>query len=120
MLLTIDAKERLSRTAFNPGQAFMDHGFQFGIYTCPHCSEAVRITTRDLQDAMGSSSSNLSEVDASQFSKKRPLDSAKWESFLDFYCPGCSSPVRIVYEPWEFAMGSYGFTVTLVVEADAS
>ena len=51
------------------------------------------------------------------FDRFRPLRPEVWESFLDFHCPQCDAPVRMIYEAGgEWAMGCHSWIVTEVVE----
>ena len=111
--------ERLDRVEFDPREELRDSVILLGTYRCPACGAAVEFRTGDFRDGMSPDRpSKLDGAEAAAFDAFRPLDSARWESRLDFHCPGCRSPVRLIYEPWEFAMGSYAFTVTGVVERE--
>lgn len=53
-----------------------------------------------------------------RFDEAHPLDARRWESFLDFHCPGCRAPVRLIYEAGaEWAMGVHGWRVTTILES---
>jgi len=62
------------------------------------------------------SHSNLKQDIQKLFDQFHGYSESMWEPFLDFECYGCASPVRIYYEPWEFAMGCYGYTVVEIIE----
>lgn len=110
---------RLDRVEFDPGAETREHVIHLGHYTCPRCGKVVEFKTADFRHGFRRSdltASNLPpEVDRA-YSAFRPLDSKLGESCLDFPCPGCQSPVRLIFEPWEFAMGAYAFTITAIVE----
>ena len=115
-LILTSPEERLDGIVFDPRIEY-EREINVGIYTCPHCDGKVRFTTRDFQRHFQSRSSSFMPEDLASFDQFRPLDKKEGEQFLDFYCPGCRSPVRVIYRSSEFAMGSYYFTVVIVIEA---
>ena len=117
MPTSVKPTDRLNRVEFHPGEELENHEIHIGYYRCDRCDESLRLTTQDFQRHFLSKDSNLSAEDQKRFDDYRPLDRQQWEGFLDFYCQGCSGPVRIIFEPWEFRMSSYAFTVRAVVEA---
>lgn len=112
----VEARARMDGVSFDPRREF-DGALSVGTYTCARCSKSVRFTTRDFQRKFRSPSSGLKAEDRETIGRFRPLDASKWESFLDFYCPGRRRPVRVVFVPFEFAMGCYRFEATDIVEA---
>ncbi len=108
---------RLSNTEYDP-RLQSQGSINVGVYTCPVCSNDIRFKTTDFQRHLGGANSNLGEALSQAITEYRQLDQQKWESFLDFSCATCNLHVRIIYEPFEFAMGAYSFTVTDVVECN--
>lgn len=117
-LIGVDPSKRLDRLKFDSRAEAREHAIHFGFYTCPHCQERVRFRSANFAHHFYSIQSNLKPADQVEFDKFRSIDYGHYgpESYLDFYCPGCKSPVRIVFEGVEFAMGAYFFVVTDVVE----
>ena len=114
----VPAAERLTQTEFSRRREYVDHRVDIGIYTCPHCAFRVQLQTSDLQKHEASEYSNLSQSIDAAIERFRPLRSTRFESFLDFSCPRCGAPVRLVYEPTdEWAMGAHGWRITDIIEA---
>ncbi len=111
-----DPGERMNRTEFDPSSEFSDRETHVGYYVCPHCEAAVRFRTSDFERHFATESSNLPPPSAKAFEEADPGRNP-WDGFLDFECPGCRAPVRLVYRPREFAMGAFAFTVDAVLEA---
>jgi hypothetical protein len=88
------------------------------IYICQECDEKVLFSLKNLEKHSLSDFTNLSSTDAQefdQFIENRDLDGAN--SFIDFYCPKCKSPVRIYYVAWAGGRhGEAGFILKYVVE----
>ncbi len=89
-----------------------------GFYICPHCQERIRFKTSNFLGYYVYP--KLQAADRAKFDEFRPLrhygDHGP-EAHLDFYCPSCESPVRIIFDKVEFAMGSHYAIVTEVIEA---
>ncbi len=110
--------DRLDRLEFSPRAEYLDHAVHLGAYTCPRCGRAVAFETRHFRDAEHEPSSNLASPWRERFDAARPLDRRRRESFLDFHCPGCGAPVRVVYAPGdEFAMGAHSWRLLEVLKA---
>ncbi|MBI4475453.1 MAG: hypothetical protein HY646_22505 [Acidobacteria bacterium] len=112
----IPPEARLDRVEFDP-RAELQGRIEIGVYTCSHCREQVGFKTTDFLRRFRKPRSNLDGSDQAVFNAFRPPHPAREESFLDFYCAGCGRAVRVIYEGWEFAMGSYAFIVTSIVES---
>jgi hypothetical protein len=110
--------QRLDRLEFSPRTESVAHAIDVGAYACPHCGERVEFTTRHFGRHALSTRSNLETEWRERFDAERPLDRSRWESFLDFHCPGCRAPVRIVYESGgEVAMGVHAWRIVEVLES---
>ncbi len=114
-LARINPETRMDNVKFDPRKELTEHAIDIGHYTCPHCNAVIEFKTSNFYKHFMSSHSNLSPKNLKYFNEFCGSTSI-WEPFLDFECPGCKAPVRIHYEPWEFAMGSYGYTVTEIIE----
>jgi len=114
-LVITDPDDRLDRTVFDPRVQY-ESVIHVGHYVCPGCGHRVGVDTSDFLRRFRETSSNLHPDARQAFDAFRPLDEAQWEGCLDFHCPGCDRPARLVFRPTEFAMGAYYFTVVAVVE----
>lgn len=112
----VPARERLTNVHFDPRLEFQA-SISVGIYACPGCHTKAQFTTADFQRHLFLDHSSLPERIERCMSQHRPRDFAKGECFLDFCCKGCGLAVRIVFEPWAFRIGDYGFDARSVVEA---
>jgi hypothetical protein len=112
----VPARDRLTNVHFDPRLEFQA-SISVGTYACPSCDSKAQLTTADFQTHLFLDRSSLPERLERCMSRHRPRDAAKGECFLDFCCKGCGLAVRIVFEPWAFRMGDYGFDATSVVEA---
>lgn len=106
-----DAADRLTKTKYNG--SYTDYGF----YECGKCGQAVRFRTEDFRRHSGADSARLAGDMNDVFCAARPLLQYDW--VLDFRCPGCSRPVRIIYThgdslPWN----TYGYEALQVLECD--
>ncbi|MCP4536283.1 MAG: hypothetical protein GY832_03980 [Chloroflexi bacterium] len=117
-LMRVDPRKRLTRLKFDPRAEAREHTIHLGFYTCPHCRERIRFKTSNFLGHYAYP--KLIAADHAQFDVFRPMrhygDHGP-QAHLDFYCPGCKSPVRIVFKKIEFAMGAYYAVVTDVIEA---
>jgi len=115
-LVCVNPEKRMDGILFNPRRGY-DHEMNVGNYTCPHCSQKIGFTTGNFDDGPGSRKHLLSEEDAKEFDRFRPARKKRWEDSLDFYCPGCNRPVRIIYKlEGEEATKGYRFEVFSIVE----
>jgi hypothetical protein len=68
---------------------------------CLNCNNKVSLTFKNLEKHSNSNFTNLSEHDAkkiTEFVKAKQIEIPN--SFLDYYCPKCSKPIRIFYKSW--------------------
>jgi hypothetical protein len=115
----VPANERMNRLEFSSQVEWTEHVVHIGQYQCPWCSDYVEFRTQNFQKHEHITYSNLKSPWPKRFSNTRPIKAEKWESFLDFHCPGCAAPVRIIYEPGnEYAMGTHGWRVTEIIETN--
>ena len=116
--VAVDPQTRINRLLFHPA-ALYDHVMHIGIYTCPHCGAPLRFNTSDFERHFSSTQSNLEPEVRRAFDEYRPLNVQMWDCFLDFHCHSCGAPARIIYEPFEYRMGSYYYKLTSIVEAES-
>ena len=113
----IEPEKRFTNTHFDPRIEF-EGQINTSIYKCPKCDTQISFNTNDFQKHAATNFSNLPAKIDSYIYSVRPLDSESWESFLDFSCRGCEMPIRVIFTPWEFAMGCYGFDIASVIEIE--
>lgn len=116
-LRIVEASERLQKTAFQADEDWAI--YPRARYTCPDCSEQVEFALRDLDKHWHLGHSNLSEQDSHAIESNSAHFSGDANSYLDFYCPGCSQPVRIYYEAWIGGRWTHGHNLLFVVEGVA-
>jgi predicted RNA-binding Zn-ribbon protein involved in translation (DUF1610 family) len=108
--------QRMDRLEFGTEREVLDHIIEVGAYRCPHCTTEVAFRSSHF----GPRPSPISQVDAKwarAFDRLRPLDLRAWESFVDFPCPGCKAPVRLVYGAGDtWAMGTNSWRVADILE----
>ena len=115
-LVCVKPGKRMDGILFNPQREY-DHRVNIGTYTCPHCSQKIRFTTRNFDDAFQMPKTVLKKEHAEAFDRFRPIRKKDWERFLDFYCPGCHNPSRIIFqERGEEGMKGYSFEIVSIVE----
>ena len=83
-------------------------------YRCPHCGDGVKFTTTDFNRHTGMEHSNLERSDRAEFDRARLLEGDEY--FLDFPCPGCRAPVRVVYACIFVGKGSLHYVVRAILE----
>lgn len=111
--------DRLDRLEFGTRREALDHIVEFGAYRCPHCGSAVEFSSRHF-GRQAAPQTNLTPSWAERFDELRPLNPQQWESFLDFHCPGCRAPVRIVYAVGQsWAMGAHSWRIVDLLEASS-
>ena len=111
---TVSARKRFDATEFDIRSEAWDHTIHLSDYNCPECGHKVRFNSKDF---FREHISILTPELVGLIEKFRPLDKETWEIALDFYCPGCEMPVRVIPRPGEeFAMGCYNWELLKVVE----
>ncbi|HET9714517.1 MAG TPA: hypothetical protein VFP64_21690 [Pyrinomonadaceae bacterium] len=113
----INAVDRLSKVEFSADQDW--ETYPASTYTCPHCSEQMSFGMRDFEKHRLSQFTNLSLNDAQAIAAASPAPEDKFNSFVDFYCSGCQTPVRILYLAWAGGRFTHGYTLSYVIERPA-
>jgi predicted RNA-binding Zn-ribbon protein involved in translation (DUF1610 family) len=92
MVRCVSAGQRLDRTEFRSEVEWLDHVVQVAGYRCPHCAAEVEFLRRHFEAAarIAIDSRWRTAFDAARALRVR-------ERGLDFLCPGCAAPARIVY-----------------------
>ena len=121
--VVVPASTRLTKCSFINPQDF--EIYPPSIYTCPRCREEISFVMRDLDRHSRLEFSNLSRIDADAIVRAVREFTGQMETsfdfhfFIDFYCNGCGSAVRIYY--WgNVVEKSYGYGMTFVVEHQAN
>ncbi len=104
---------------FSEQEEYIEHAVHVGTYTCPWCGQAVQFRTQHFRKHEKRNPSNLRQEWQTVFNAFRPVSPKGWESFLDFHCPQCDAPVRIIYDAGgEWAMGVHSWVVKEIVETN--
>jgi len=83
------------------------------IYSCPHCGHRIRFKWH-----------NFRKSDERSFLKRdlRPLFDAltpknpyEKQGFLDFHCPTCKTPTRIIFSINDYTLLAFHFEIDLVL-----
>lgn len=118
----LNATDRLDKCEFQADEDW--DTYPRSIYVCPKCGEKTGFNLRDLDKHSFSEATNLSSEHAqlAQASAEEVADSphSDWNSFLDFYCQGCGTPVRVYYQSWVGGRHTHGHVVRLVVEGESN
>jgi DNA-directed RNA polymerase subunit M/transcription elongation factor TFIIS len=105
---------------FNPDSKSVfprDYNLPFD-YKCSNCDYKVSIKNEDLKKHSEKSYSNLNEKDRELIEKFILENKLDKFSFIDFYCPKCSKPIRILFESWNsgFIGKEYELKGTIEIE----
>ena len=68
------------------------------IYECDNCGEKISFTTASFEKHCNSDDSNLSLEENEQFDRFIRVKRLSKLSFLDFQCPNCRQPTKILFE----------------------
>ena len=110
----VPAADRLDRVEFRSEEEYLKHTVQLAGYSCPHCHAGVEFEARHLFDGFQGRAVTVDPEWRARFDAARPL--LNLERGLEFYCPGCRAPVRIVYSPLGDLYKSFDWHLLEVVE----
>ena len=84
---------------------------------CPTCDETVSLAFKDLEKHQQSDYSNLTDDKQKSINEFVELNLKEVpNSFLDFICPNCKTPIRLYYESWAGGRhGEYGYELKTVI-----
>ena len=79
------------------------------VYRCPRCGHRIRFRWRSFYQANGRSSfkRKLRRV----FDDLTPTLEADEQGFIDFVCPTCAAPTRIIYSAHDYTKIAYHFDI---------
>jgi hypothetical protein len=84
---------------------------------CINCENRISVNFNNLKKHQLSDFTNLTEFDAEKmtdFIKEKLTEIPN--SFLDYYCPNCGIPTRVLYESWAGGKhGEFGFELKKVI-----
>lgn len=112
----VEPGEKIDRIIFDPRKEHLEHSIHYGFYSCPECHGKTRFQRTDFLEKSKSKISSRDQDWFDLFLQTKKYEANPTDEFLDFYCPGCHSPVRIIYEAREFDMGSYYFTIKYIID----
>ncbi len=115
----LNPSDRMDGLVFDP-RLDSEGRTSVGTYVCP-CGARVGFRTSHFIDGWvrGGGARLRPEAAATMDAARRP-DPARGEGALDFHCPDCRRPVRILYRAEEFGMAVYTYTVTEILEIPAA
>lgn len=116
MVRRVPAAGRLDRLEFHSDEEYLKQIVQVAGYTCPHCGAGVEFQERHLFDGFQGRTTTLDAEWRARFDAARPLEGL--ERGLEFYCPGCRAPVRIIYSPLSDLYKSFDWRLLEVVEVN--
>lgn len=67
-------------------------------YCCSNCSNKISIKNKDLEKHSKSNHSNLKSSDKKEIGDYLSSNGLDKFSFLDFECPNCNQPVRVLFD----------------------
>ena len=79
------------------------------VYRCPRCSHRIRFRWRSFYQADGRSA--FKRKLRRFFDDMTPALSSDEQGFLDFYCPTCSAPTRIIFSADDYSKIAYHFDI---------
>lgn len=83
------------------------------------CNEQISLGMKDFRHHFRSDFTNLESKDAEAMSEAALTSKKHYDSFLDFYCPGCHNAVRIYYGGGVAGKGTFGVTISFLIEGAA-
>jgi hypothetical protein len=111
----VDPRERFDGLHFNPLEQCQG-AINFGNYTCPHCKQITRFRETDFEK--GQKNSPFTQ-DEQKRVDRRSVKTKRGEITLDFHCPGCGNPVRILYVmDTMVAHGTFSYEIVGAVEVE--
>ena len=116
----VKAEERFDATFFDPRTESRLHAISHAKYVCPECGFHVAFNTHDF--IQPGAYQPLTEKQRIKLDQARPVnpdsidDGFSMEEILEFACPGCEMPIRLIFLASEFAMGCYNYQLLEVVE----
>ena len=108
LLRSVNSKDRVSRTTFWARRG-LGHN-EGSYYKCLYCNTGRTISDFDFYDKPV-----FTSLDQDAFDKFRSRPDS-WHSILDFYCTGCRTPVRIIFDYEETQRTIGFFTVETIIE----
>lgn len=112
-----NAKHRLSKLEFQADEDW--DAYPRSNYTCPRCQKTISFNLKDLDHHSFSSFTNLSSLDQTKVESIVGDNKGDANSFLDFYCPGCKSPVRIYFQSWAGGRYTHGHIIKFIIEENS-
>lgn len=88
------------------------------IYTCPRCSRRIRFRWRSFYQADGRSliRRSLQRI----FDDLTPQLPGDEQSFLDFHCPTCQAPTRIIFSIHDYSKIAFHFDIYAVLVGEGN
>lgn len=95
------------------GEDFTNRVASSCVYRCPHCWHRIRFKWRNFYKA--DERSFLRGDVRKQFDAHTPITPSAELGFLDFHCPSCKAPVRIIFTANDYTMLAFHFEIEHVL-----
>lgn len=82
-------------------------------YQCPHCGHRIRFKWRNFYKA--DERSFLKKFVRQAFDEHTPIIPSAELGFLDFHCPSCQTPARIIFTADDYTKLAFHFEITKVL-----
>ncbi len=79
------------------------------VYRCPRCSHRIRFRWRSFYQADGRSA--FERKLRRFFDDMTPTLASEEQGALDFYCPSCAAPTRIIFSAEDYSRIAYHFDI---------
>ena len=91
------------------------------IVSCAVCKDSIGFTLKSFIKYSLNKTSNLTDEDDSRINKflekhQGKLSKYPVNSFIDYYCPACKTPIRIYFQAWGGGRFTHGYVVHYIVE----
>lgn len=83
------------------------------VYRCPHCGHGVRFKWHHFLKA--DKRSFLRRIVRKAFDDYRPIIPSAERGFLDFHCPSCDAPARIIFLAKDYRLRAFHFDIETVL-----
>ena len=83
------------------------------IYSCPRCGHRIRFKWRNFHKS--DKRSFLKQAVRPPFDALTPINPFDKQGFLDFHCPSCHAPTRIIFSINDYTLLAFHFEIDLVL-----
>ncbi len=112
MMLSAQIEHYEARSVFQgllDGEDYRNRVAGTCIYCCPRCNHRIRFRWRSFYQA--DSRSAFKRKLQRFFDDMTPVLASEEQGFLDFYCPSCAAPTRIIFSAHDYSKIAYHFDI---------